>query len=83
MRCTAPSWRKPNSDRARLERLLQIGQQYRQALVMGAKYAPDTMGGRAALGWAETATAALGELVADSLELAPAVATAVRLRRRL
>jgi hypothetical protein len=73
---------KPIADRARIERLLQIGQQYRQALQMGARYAPDTMAGRAALGWAETATAALGDLVADSLELAPAVAaTAVKLRR--
>jgi hypothetical protein len=74
---------KTSANQARVERLLEIGQQYRLALEMGGKYAPDTMGARAALGWAEKATAALGELVADSLDLAPAVAaTAVKLRAR-
>lgn len=73
---------KPNPDRSRVERLLQIGQLYRTALEM-AKYAPDTIGGRAARAKAERATAALGEYVADSELMAPAVAaTAAGLRRR-
>jgi hypothetical protein len=74
---------KPSPDRARVERLLEIGKQYPLALDMSGRVASDTMGARAALGWAEKATAALGALVADSLELAPAVAaTAVKLRAR-
>jgi hypothetical protein len=73
---------KPTPDPARVEHLLAIGKQYRLALEMSSKYEPDTMGARAALGWAERATAALGELVAASLDLAPAVAaTAVKLRK--
>jgi hypothetical protein len=49
---------------------------------MGVKYAPDTIGGRAARAKAERATQQLGEFVADSELMAPAVAaTAERLRR--
>jgi hypothetical protein len=73
---------KPTPDRACLDRLVVIGGHYRLALELGMKHGPDTMGGRAALSWAEKATAALGELVAESEMIAPAVAaTAARLRR--
>lgn len=66
----------------RLERLLEIGKQYRLALDMGTKCGPDTIGNRAARGWAEKATLALGEYVAKSEMMAPAVAaSAARLRR--
>lgn len=47
---------KPNPDRTHVERLFQIGQLYRTALEMGMKYAPDTIGGRAARAKAERAT---------------------------
>jgi hypothetical protein len=73
---------KPNPDRAHVERLLQIGQLYRTALEM-ARYAPDTIGGRAARAKAERATLQLGEYVADAELIAPAVAaTAAQLSRR-
>jgi hypothetical protein len=72
---------RPNLDAARLECILEIGKQFRLALDL-SRYDPDTMGGRAARSWAEKATQALGELVADSELMAPAVAaTAERLRR--
>jgi hypothetical protein len=67
---------------ARLDRLLEIGKQYRLALELGGKCNPDTIGGRAARSWADTATVALGEVVAESDLVAKAVgATAQRLRR--
>lgn len=70
-------------DCVRVERLLQIGLLFREALEMGIKYAPDTIGGRAARAKAERATTALGEFVAESELMAPAVAaTAERLSRR-
>jgi hypothetical protein len=73
---------KPNLDAARLEQLLEIGKQFRLALDL-SNYDADTMGGRAARSWAEKATATLGEFVADSELMAPAVAaTAERLSRR-
>lgn len=73
---------KPHPEPARLDRLSEIGQQYRRALDMAAKYGSDTMGGRAALGWAERATEGLGAYVADSEQLTQAVAaTGARLRR--
>ncbi len=72
----------PPADRARIEKLLEIGKQYRLALDLGAKGAPDSMGGRAARGWADKATASLGEFVASSELMEPAVrATAAKLRR--
>jgi hypothetical protein len=71
---------KPNPDRAHLDRLVVIGGQYRLALDL-AKHGPDTMGGRAALSWAEKATTALGDLVQESELIAEAVrATAGKLR---
>jgi len=67
---------------ARLVRLVEIGKQYRLALELGNKCNPDTIGGRAARSWADTATAALGEVVAESDLVAKAVrATARRLMR--
>jgi hypothetical protein len=48
----------PSPDRGKLERLHQIGKEFRMALDLGAKYEPDTMAGRAARGWADQATAA-------------------------
>jgi hypothetical protein len=83
-RSCATSWAekaRPDLDAGRLEQLLAIGKQFRLALDL-SKYDPDTMGGRAARSWAEKATAALGEFVAESALMAPAVAaTAERLRR--
>jgi hypothetical protein len=73
---------KPNPDAARVERLHQIGLLYREAMDLGTRYAPDTIAGRAARIKAERATAALGEFVAESELMAPAVAaSAERLRR--
>ena len=72
---------KPTTDRARMERLVGIGQQFRRALDMSARYGADTMAGRAAFEAARNATEQLGDLVADSAELTHAVAaTAARLR---
>lgn len=72
----------PRADRARIDRLLEIGKQYRLALDLGIKCPPDTLGGRAARHWADTATAALGEFVASSELMATAVAcTALKLKR--
>lgn len=67
---------KPNPDAARVERLRQIGELYREALDMGTRYASDTMAGRAARVKAERATTVLGEFVAESELMAPAVAAA-------
>jgi hypothetical protein len=72
---------KPNPDAARVERLRQIGLLYRAAMDLGTRYEPDTIAGRAARTKAERATAVLGEFVAGSELMAPAVAaTAERLR---
>lgn len=69
-------------DARRLEKLEEVGTQYRLALELGIKCEPDTVGGRAARGWAEKATATLGEVVAESALVASAVrATAAKLRR--
>lgn len=73
---------EPHPDLTRLEKLKEIGKQYRLALDLGVKCEPDTIGGRAARGWAETATASLGEYVAQSELMATAVeATAARVVR--
>lgn len=72
----------PSADACRLEKLTEIGKQYRLALELGVKCEPDSIGGRAARGWAETATATLGQVVAASALVTSAVeATAARLRR--
>jgi hypothetical protein len=74
---------KPTPDPSRLARLEEIGKQYRLAIDMGGKCGPDTIGNRAARSWAEKATLALGEYVAMSDLMAPAVAaTAKKLSRR-
>jgi hypothetical protein len=74
--------RKRPLNAARLEQLLEIGKQLRLALDL-SRYDSDTMGGRAARRWAEKATEALGQFVADSELMAPAVAAmAERLTRR-
>jgi hypothetical protein len=74
---------KPAPEVARVERLRQIGQLYREALDMGTRYGPDTMGRRAALGKAEQATTALGQFVEGSELMAPAVAAAAQRLRRV
>ena len=56
-------------DAQRLARLEEIGKQLRLALDLSHE-APDTMGHRAAWGWAEKATAALGEVVGAHLPVA-------------
>jgi hypothetical protein len=73
---------KPNPDVTRVERLRQIGELYREAMDMGTRYGANTMAGRAARIKAERATTVLGEFVAESELMAPAVAaSAERLRR--
>lgn len=71
----------PEPDMSRLARIQEIGHMLRQALEL-SRTEPDTMGHRAAWGWAEKGTAALGELVASTdARLAPVVsAAAERLR---
>ena len=72
--------RKPAPEPGRLAALVTIGEQLSLALELG-QGAPDTMGGRAAWGWAGKAGDALSALAAD-LELEPAVrATLERLKR--
>lgn len=71
---------KANPDPSRLARLEDVGRQYRQAIDLGRKCGPDTMGGRAAISWAERATEGLGQYVADCEPIAVA-ASAARLRR--
>jgi hypothetical protein len=67
----------------RLERFQQIGQLFREALEMGLRCAPDSLGRRSAISQAEQATELLGQVVADSELLEAAVdTTAERLRRR-
>lgn len=74
---------KPSPDPSRLVRLEDIGRRYRRALDMGARFPPDTLGGRSAYDAAVTATEDLGRYVADTEPVAMAVAaTAARLRRR-
>jgi len=71
----------PKADKARVDRLEKIGKQYRQALDLGTKCEPDTMGGRAAVSWAEKATAGLGEFVGEEMLVGPMVrATVARMR---
>jgi hypothetical protein len=61
--------RKPDAMQpARLARLEEIGKQLRLALDR-SRGQPDTMGHRAAWGWAEKATSALGEIVGAHLPL--------------
>jgi hypothetical protein len=65
-----------DTDRARLE---EIGSMYLRALDMGAKFAPDTLGRRAAIDWAERATEALGEFVATTeADLVPPLRATLR-----
>jgi hypothetical protein len=74
---------KPAPNPSRLARLEEVGRQYRQSLEQGVKFGPDTLGGRAALSWAERATTTLAELVAESELMVGAVAAmGQRLRRR-
>ena len=69
----------PRADRLRLDRLEEIGKQFRRALEL-SKGEPDTMGHRAAWNWAEQATRALGEFVGDDLPLGTVLrASAVKL----
>jgi hypothetical protein len=69
----------PRADRLRLDRLEEIGKQFRRALDL-SKGEPDTMGHRAAWTWAERATQALGEFVGDDLPLGSVLrASAVKL----
>jgi hypothetical protein len=66
----------------RCSQLAEVGKQYRLALEL-AESGPGTMGSRAAWGWAEKATAALGEIVANSAELGLMVsASAAKLKRQ-
>jgi hypothetical protein len=66
--------------RARLARLEEIGKMFRSALEL-SKVEPDTIGHRAAWGWAEQGAAALGDFVGENLPVAPAVrAAAAKLR---
>jgi hypothetical protein len=70
----------PRADALRLDRLEEIGRMYRDALEL-SRGEPDTMGHRAAWGWAEKATAALCEFVGDEMRVAPVVkAAAAKLR---
>jgi len=70
------------AQRVRLAQLEEIGHMLRQALEL-SKVEPDTMGHRAAWGWAEKGTAALGVFVGESMPLAPVVrAAAEQLRGR-
>jgi hypothetical protein len=69
--------RKPDAMQpARLARLEEIGKQLRLALNL-SKGEPDTMGHRAAWGWAEKATAALGEVVGAHLPVADVLRASV------
>jgi hypothetical protein len=62
--------RKPDAMQpARLAQLQAIGTMLRRALDL-SRGEPDTMGHRAAWGWAEKATAALGQMVGEHLPLA-------------
>jgi len=62
---------------ANLGRLEEIGKHFRLALELAAKCEQGTMGRRAAWGWAEKGANALGELVGDSMSIAPAVQASV------
>jgi hypothetical protein len=62
-------------DGQRLAQLEEIGTQLRRALELSIGE-PDTMGHRAAWGWAEQATKALGDFVGDSMPLAPLITAA-------
>src|SRR6187401_2080016 len=62
--------RKPDAMQpSRLARLEEIGKQLRLALDL-SRGQPDTMGHRAAWGWADKATTALGEIVGAHLPVA-------------
>ncbi|HEU4583633.1 MAG TPA: hypothetical protein VFS67_35485 [Polyangiaceae bacterium] len=73
--------RKPDAMQlARLARLEEIGKELRLALRLSTGE-PDTMGHRAAWGWAEKATKALGEVVGAHLPVADVPrASAAKLR---
>lgn len=62
-------------DPQRLAQLEEIGTQLRRAMELSTGK-PDTMGHRAAWGWAEEATQALGAFVGASMPLAPLIAAA-------
>jgi hypothetical protein len=66
-----------------LDELAVVGEKLKQALELGQKTQPDTLGHRAAWAHAEEATARLMKLVTLSLPLAPTVEAAViRVRRQ-
>ncbi|MEO8182926.1 MAG: hypothetical protein ABI895_29190 [Deltaproteobacteria bacterium] len=70
----------PRADALRLDRLEEIGRMFRDALDL-SRGEPDTMGHRAAWGWAEKATKALCEFVGEDMQLAPVLkAAAAKLR---
>jgi hypothetical protein len=53
----------------RLRALEEAGKAFRQSLDLARRAGPGTMGRRAAWGWAEKATAALGDVVRDQSDL--------------
>jgi hypothetical protein len=65
----------------RLAKLAEIGKWYREALDLSGRTEHDTMGHRAAWIWAERATQALGELIAEDVRLAPAFDATARVLR--
>jgi hypothetical protein len=69
--------RKPDAMQpARLAKLAEIGKHLRLALDL-SRGEPDTVGHRAAWGWAEKATAELGEVVGQHLPLADVLRASV------
>ncbi|HEV8246474.1 MAG TPA: hypothetical protein VGP93_11930 [Polyangiaceae bacterium] len=65
------AWAAEDADDARLTELEALGRELREALALGAKSPPDTMGSRTAWERAERATEALALLVGSDVGLRP------------
>lgn len=71
-------WRDRGVDAARLDQLVGVGRELRDALELAERTRPDTVGHRAAWSRAERATAALCAMIGAEEPLLPAVVTAAR-----
>jgi hypothetical protein len=76
------AWHERGVARERLDELVRIGRELRDALELAARTEPDTVGHRAAWSRAERATAMLCEAIGSDEPVRPTVLAAVNRTRR-
>jgi hypothetical protein len=72
------AWQDQGADPARLEALVRVGRELRDAMELAGRTEPDTVGHRAAWSRAERATAVLCTMIASDARVRPVVEAAVR-----